>query len=382
MSCTPFEISSLLDSPGSPEFLGYLHFPHPQGILSLALDGETPHLASCILGAAFTLLTVRRLKRWLCTSVWCQYARGKNWKESRMEDWRRAIRDFLQLFVGWSLLALMLNNSTQSVYLEASVNICEHPRVGSRIPGLLQPLQLTICVIFSNMFWEELCFLETGNLLSTSINMIQIWACGCLQQVYLTVHLACRYSQRHEENEASRCCGNSGRADLSSLWRGRFLIGTLLEHSFIIVRFNSKYFNCILNTSISFIQIVVFHFQKYLWLIFPIFSNNFFKICFLFIYFLGLLLFFPLFFLIFERGFLFLYCFLFFFDFFLFCFFCFVFFLNLVFIIVIVFCFYFFILFSFLFCLFFTFSWTCLNTSKFFFLEFVPFFPMSFCILF
>ena len=63
ISCTPFEISSLLDSPGSPEFLGYLHFPHPQGILSLALDGETPHLASCILGAAFTLLTVRRLKR-------------------------------------------------------------------------------------------------------------------------------------------------------------------------------------------------------------------------------------------------------------------------------------------------------------------------------
>ena len=63
ISCTPFEISSLLDSPRFPEFLGYLRFPHPQGILSLALDGETPHLASCILGAAFTLLTVRRLKR-------------------------------------------------------------------------------------------------------------------------------------------------------------------------------------------------------------------------------------------------------------------------------------------------------------------------------
>ena len=47
-----------------------------------------------------------------------------------------------------------------------------------------------------------------------------------------------------------------------SLWRGTFLIGTLLEHSFPI-NFNSKYFNFIPNNAISF-QLVIVHSKKIL----------------------------------------------------------------------------------------------------------------------
>ena len=47
-----------------------------------------------------------------------------------------------------------------------------------------------------------------------------------------------------------------------SLWRGTFLIGTLLEHSFPI-NFNSKYFKFIPNNAISF-QLIIVHSKKYL----------------------------------------------------------------------------------------------------------------------
>ena len=105
--------------PDSLGFSGIPRFPLPEGILSLALHGEMPHLASCILGAAFTLLTVRRPKFWLCTSA----RRKELERHGKSQGWmkksnQRLPRNFGQL----KFAAFMLNDSTQFVLR----SFCEH----------------------------------------------------------------------------------------------------------------------------------------------------------------------------------------------------------------------------------------------------------------
>lgn len=100
----------------------------------------------------------------------------------------------------------MSKNSTQFVHRI----FCEHLwalKNGAKNPR--SPWTALSDFLFQHALGETLLLKNR----KSPVNMTQTWACGCLQQVYLTIHLACRYSQIHEENQASRC-GGSGRADL------------------------------------------------------------------------------------------------------------------------------------------------------------------------
>ena len=120
--------------------LGYLDFPLPRAFFPWRCTGRCPTwLASS---------WEQPSPSWRCgdqnSDFALQYARGKTWKEmeSNHHGWKNEEEQSETSSNFWSAKICWpwCRKTRLSLFIEFSVNICGHSRMGPRIPGLLEPL--------------------------------------------------------------------------------------------------------------------------------------------------------------------------------------------------------------------------------------------------